>query len=189
MDKLNFRNKEISYAYGWADDETFGFDFGDGEFVDSDNMEYFIRFEYNQTHNEWVIEIWWECSYANINELDKSIADAYITEQEIEEIKDFAKKFMGALNYVELPKDCNFDTKFDTYIIAFCPDTDSWFVTNERFFYYEYGKEFQTMEEGIEYFKKNPKKFYDKEIRMGVYRPPFSENAVWLDNTKELIPI
>lgn len=92
-------------------------------------------------------------------------------------------------NYVEIPKGFNFNTKFDTYIIAFCPDTDSWFVTNERFFYYEYDKEFQTKEEGILYFKKNPKIFYDEEIRMKVYRPSFRENCVWLDDINEFISI
>lgn len=91
--------------------------------------------------------------------------------------------------YLELPKGCNFDTKFSAYIIAFCPDTDSWFVTNERFFYYEYEKEFETEESGIEYFKKNPKIFYDEEIRMRVNRPSFRENGVWLDNVNELVMI
>lgn len=91
--------------------------------------------------------------------------------------------------YGELPKDCDFNTKFSTYIIAFCPDTDSWFVTNERFFYYEYEKEFETDQDGIEYFKENPKIFYDEEIRIRAYRPSFRENGVWLENTNELIRI
>lgn len=43
--------------------------------------------------------------------------------------------------HIELPKEYDFNTKFDSYIIAFCPDICSWFVTNERFFYYQYGKE------------------------------------------------
>lgn len=93
------------------------------------------------------------------------------------------------MGYEELPKECNFNTKFETYIIAFCPDTDSWFVTNERFFYYEYDKQFQTKEEGIDFFKKNPKIFYDEEIRMRVYRPSFREGGVWLDDIKELTKI
>ena len=91
--------------------------------------------------------------------------------------------------YEGLPEDCRFDTKFDTYVIAFCPDTDSWFVTDERFFYYEYEREFQTKEEGIKFFKENPKIFYDIEISMKVYRPSVLEKGVWLDDTNELITI
>lgn len=92
-------------------------------------------------------------------------------------------------NLVSIPEEFNFSTKFETYIIAFCPDIDSWFVTNERFFYYEYEKEFETEEEGIKFFKENPKLFYDEEIRMGFYKHSFYRNGVWLDNTKEFILI
>ena len=92
-------------------------------------------------------------------------------------------------DYITVPEEYGFNTKFETYIIAFCPDLDSWFVTNERFFYYEYEKEFETEEEGVQFFKANPKLFYDEEIRMGVYKPSFYKNGVWLDNTRELIMI
>ena len=91
--------------------------------------------------------------------------------------------------YVEVPEEYDFNTEFDTYIIAFCPDLDSWFVTNKRFFYYEYEKEFETEEEGVKFFKENPKLFYDEETRMGIYRPSFRQNGVWLDNTRELISV
>ena len=83
----------------------------------------------------------------------------------------------------------DFSTEFPTWIIAFCPDSDSWFVTNQRFFYYEYDKEFETEEEGIKFFKNNPKIFYDEEIRMGTYKPSFYKDGVWLDNTREFIKI
>lgn len=91
--------------------------------------------------------------------------------------------------YVEIPDGYNFNTEFDTYIIAFCPDTDSWFVTNQRFFYYEYEKEFVTEEDGITFFKNNPKIFYDEEIRMDVYRPSFRKNCVWLENINDLVEL
>ena len=93
------------------------------------------------------------------------------------------------IDYVEIPKEYDFSTEFPTWIIAHCPDLDSWFVTNKRFFFYEYDKEFETEEEGIEFFKNNPKIFYDEEIRMGTYKPSFYENGVWLDNTGEFIEI
>ena len=70
--------------------------------------------------------------------------------------------------------------------MAFCPDTDSWFATNQRFFYYEYQKEFKSESEAIEYFKNNPNIFLEQEERMKVYRPTF---YVYLNNTKELIKV
>ncbi len=48
--------------------------------------------------------------------------------------------------------DMTFGTEFSTWIIAFCPDSDSWFVTNQRFWWYEYPIEFQSEQEGIYYF-------------------------------------
>ena len=89
--------------------------------------------------------------------------------------------------YVKLPEGCDFNTEFKKYIIAFCPDTDSWFVTNKRFFYYEYDKEFNTEEDGVEFFKQNPKIFYDEEIRMNIDRPSFRKNGVWLENINDLV--
>lgn len=91
--------------------------------------------------------------------------------------------------YVAVPEGYDFNTEFPTWIIAFCPDTDSWFVTNRRFFYYEYEKEFATEEEGIVFFKENPKIFYDEEIKMEIYRPYFRQNGVLLDNTNEFVKI
>lgn len=43
--------------------------------------------------------------------------------------------------------------KFDTYIIAYTPDCDAWFVTNERYFFYEYESEFKTEQDAIDYFE------------------------------------
>lgn len=59
--------------------------------------------------------------------------------------------------YVEIEHD--FNKKFDTYIIAYCPDVDDFFVTNERAFYWEYDKEFPSEESAIDYFKKHLKEF------------------------------
>lgn len=89
--------------------------------------------------------------------------------------------------YVAVPEEYDFSTRFPTYIIAFCPDLDCWFVTNQRFFYYEYDREFSTEEEGITFFRENWKTFYDLEILMEAHRPSFRKDGVWLDNTCELI--
>ena len=91
--------------------------------------------------------------------------------------------------YEELPQGMDFSTEFPTYILAFCPDTDSWFATKQRFFYYEYPMDFPNEEAAIGYFKRNPEVFLNLEKNMDVYRPSFCENGVWLDNTNELVAI
>ena len=91
------------------------------------------------------------------------------------------------MGYVKVPDEYDFSTQFPTWIIALCPDLDCWFVTNRRFFYYEYEKEFDSEEDGITFFKTHPEIFLAKEIEMNVYKPHFYEGGVWLDNTKELI--
>lgn len=93
------------------------------------------------------------------------------------------------MSYKTVPKEFDLNTEFPTWIIAFCPDPSNWFVTNKRFFYYEYEKEFKTEEEGIEFFIKNPKIFYDIENQMGIYRPSFDENKVWLENIGKTIEV
>lgn len=59
-----------------------------------------------------------------------------------------------------------FDKKYSTWIIAYCPDNNSWFVTNERGFYYEYPDEFQCENDAVTYFKQNIKDFYNLQTPM-----------------------
>lgn len=89
--------------------------------------------------------------------------------------------------YEELPSGMDFSTEFPTYILAFCPDTDSWFATNQRFFYYEYPMDFPNEEAAIGYFKRNPDVFLKLEHDMEVYRPSFRAGGVLLDNTNEFV--
>lgn len=53
--------------------------------------------------------------------------------------------------YREMPPDAF--QPHDTWIIAFCPDTDSFFATDQRAFYWEYTKEFESEKAAIEYFE------------------------------------
>ena len=53
--------------------------------------------------------------------------------------------------YKEMPLDAM--QPHDTWIIAFCPDTDSFFATNQRAFFWEYEKEFESEESAINYFE------------------------------------
>lgn len=91
--------------------------------------------------------------------------------------------------YEELPDGVNFDTKFPTYILAFCPDTDSWFATNERYFFYEYPMGFSNEEAAIGYFIRNPEVFLKIEKEMNVYRPNFNSGGVYLENIKQLVSV
>lgn len=93
------------------------------------------------------------------------------------------------VKYKEIPEKYDVNTKFDTWILAFCPDLDEWFATNKRFFFYEYPIEFASEEDAIDYFKQNPNIFFNLEKDMGVYRPSFNENGVWLENISELVEI
>ena len=93
------------------------------------------------------------------------------------------------IEYKDVPKEYDFCSEFDTWILAFCPDSDSWFATNRRFFFYEYPMEFPNEKAAISYFKCNPNVFLILENTMGVYRPDFYEGGVWLDNTKELVRV
>lgn len=85
--------------------------------------------------------------------------------------------------YEQIPDGYDYNTKFDTYILAFCPDTESWFATNERFFFYEYQQEFTTEEDAIDFFKRNPQIFLELEEKqlMKNQRPSFLKNKVWID--------
>lgn len=89
------------------------------------------------------------------------------------------------ISYEEIPDGYDFNTIFPTWIIGFCPDTGSFFVTNKRFFFYEFEKEFKSENEGIEFFENNLSLFYNIQNRMLEYPPSFLKNKVWLDNTEK----
>ena len=61
--------------------------------------------------------------------------------------------FGNGIRYLEV--DEPFNTKYPTWIVAYCPDEDSFFVTNERHFFWESEEEFDSEEEAIGRVKKN----------------------------------
>ena len=90
--------------------------------------------------------------------------------------------------YKSIPDGYDLNTKFPTYILAFCPDSDSWFATNNRFFFYEYPAEFNSEQEAIAYFKSNINEFFELNVRiMGNQRPSFNNGGVYLENESRLI--
>lgn len=90
-------------------------------------------------------------------------------------------------HYVKVPDGMDFNTEFPTYILAYCPDTVSWFATNKRFFYYEYPTEFKTEDEAIKFFRSHAAEFYRIGKEITEYLPSFAVGVVFLDNTGESI--
>ena len=74
----------------------------------------------------------------------------------------------------------SFDKKFPLWIIAYCPDNNSWFVTNERGFYYEYPDKFKCENDAIIYFTQNIKIFYNTQNPMNHWQ----EDEITLETTK-----
>ena len=72
-----------------------------------------------------------------------------------------------------------FNTKYPTWIIAFCPDINSFFVTNQRHFFWESEEEFNSENDGINYFEQNISYFID------IANKTIHTNKVWLENTSK----
>ena len=68
--------------------------------------------------------------------------------------------------YKKLNKDENFSKPYSTWIIAYCLDTNSFFATNQRHFFWEYENEFSGENDAISYFKTHLDEFW--EIRNGI---------------------
>lgn len=86
------------------------------------------------------------------------------------------------INYKSLPDECDFTTEFPTYVIAFCPDTDEWYVSRQRFWFYEYPKEFSTYGKAIHYFEDNLDEFFKLRDSMSDALPFYHdhENEMYL---------
>ena len=82
---------------------------------------------------------------------------------------------------VAIPDEFDFSTEFPTWIIAYCPDTNSWFCTNKRFFYFEYPEEFHCENEAVEFFHTHVPMF------MGFQRElyPKVTDTIFLENTRQ----
>lgn len=88
--------------------------------------------------------------------------------------------------YKELKKNESFSDTFSTWIIAYCLDTDSFFCTNQRFFWWEYDKEFETEDLAIQYFTTHISEF--RKIRnefADKYGGIRKDDFLFLYNTRE----
>jgi hypothetical protein len=82
---------------------------------------------------------------------------------------------------VSIPDEYDFSTVFPTWIIAYCPDTNSWFCTNKRFFYYEHPDEFQCEKDAIRYFENH----IDIFVGLTQQMYPKKQDYVVLENTRK----
>lgn len=81
----------------------------------------------------------------------------------------------------------NFNTEYPIWIIAYCIDTDSFFVTNQRHFFWQHEKEFPSEKDAIEYFETNVNEFIEKhnEIAKSAGGIRVSDN-VFLEETMHM---
>lgn len=82
------------------------------------------------------------------------------------------------MGYNEIPKEYDFDTEFTTYVIAYCIDSNTWFVTNQRFWYFQFDNEFETEEEGIKFFESNLPMISKQQEELCFWR----DRSIYLEN-------
>lgn len=91
--------------------------------------------------------------------------------------KEFVIEGLHSVDYSEV---------FKTWIIAYCPDTNSFFVTNKRFFFWSYNSEFESEDEAINFFKNHLDEFI--EVRNNILKNTGGWNInsdIYLENTEE----
>lgn len=88
--KLDFRNSKVSYHVCGPINNEFAFVIGDREFKDLEGDFYAIQMVYRKTDDTWIAEIWFDDDpiCLRVGESPKTITDRYITEEEIEELKE-----------------------------------------------------------------------------------------------------
>lgn len=95
-------------------------------------------------------------------------------------------KIGGVNMYRELKGNEKFSDKYTTWIIAYCLDTDSFFVTNQRHFFWEYDDEFQCENDAINYFRNHLNEFINARKEILSHCGGWSiDKDLFLENTKE----
>lgn len=88
--------------------------------------------------------------------------------------------------YKSLKDNERFSDTYATWIIAYCLDTDSFFITNQRCFYWEHNDEFQNEDDAINYFRDHLDKFRNVRTDIISHSGGWSVNRpLFLENTKE----
>lgn len=88
---------------------------------------------------------------------------------------------------LNVPK--GFMDTFPTWIIAYCPDLDSFFASNQRFFFWESDIEFRSEEDAVDYFRNHVHEFAKvREEILGEVCGYSLYEDLYLENTKEWFP-
>ena len=85
--------------------------------------------------------------------------------------------------YRELPGP--FDKEYDSWVIAYCVDSDEFFITRQRGFFWQDDKTYKNLSDAINAFESNIKRFVEikndiSSLCIYAYKP---DNRVWLSNT------
>lgn len=92
--------------------------------------------------------------------------------------------------YKELCKNEDFSKSYPTWIIAYCLDTNFFFVTDQRNFFWQYNDEFSCERDAINYFKTHLDEF--RKIRNEILDSTGGWNTnsdLYLENTRESFKI
>ena len=88
--------------------------------------------------------------------------------------------------YKKLKDNESFSDTYATWIIAYCLDTDSFFATSQRHFYWEYNDEFQCENDAIKYFRNNLNEFWNARKDILSHAGGWSiDRDLFLENRKE----
>ena len=68
------------------------------------------------------------------------------------------------MGYIEVNEP--FNTEYDTYVIGYCVDTNEWFITNERHWFFQFDEEFETYEGAYQWFVDNIRIISDKQVEI-----------------------
>lgn len=90
------------------------------------------------------------------------------------------------MGYVKLSDDKTFSKVYPSWIIAYCVDTDSFFCTDQRYFFWEHNKEFPKESDAVQYFRNHISEF--RKVRDKIaqsYGGIKKDDPIFLENTKE----
>lgn len=89
------------------------------------------------------------------------------------------------MSWIWVPSE-EFYKEYNTYVIAYCLDTDEFFVTNQRYWWWQYQKEFSNEQAGINYFENHLDEFFqianELRKRSGFYSL-LKDKDLYLSNT------
>lgn len=92
--------------------------------------------------------------------------------------------------YKGLSKNEEFSKTYPTWIIAYCLDSNSFFATNERYFFWEHEREFECENDAVNYFREHLEEFYEIRNEILSSTGGWSKNSdLFLENTRESFKI